>query len=343
MHSSEKIEQVYDVIVVGSGASGLAAAATAAHHGLSVLVLEKHDRFGGTSAWSGGWLWVPRNPLAVEAGITETRATIRDYLRAAIGNRYDSPRIEAFLTAAPQMVGFFRDRLGMEWVGGNAIPDMLADLPGAGTGGRSVTVAPFDGRLLGDDLHRLRRPKRETSFFGMGIGSGDDLAHFLRAGRSVRSFAYAARRFTRHVWDSVLYGRGCRLVNGNALVARLAQIVLAQGTLIRTSARVTRLLDDGGRVTGVEIDGDQSVMARCGVVLAAGGFPADPQRRRDSFPHAPTGHEHWTAAPLKTRVTGCVWPRRRAARSSAIWPIRHLGRLSRWCRIATARSGISRI
>lgn len=188
MHSSEKIEQVYDVIVVGSGASGLAAAATAAHHGLSVLVLEKHDRFGGTSAWSGGWLWVPRNPLAVEAGITETRAPIRDYLRAAIGNRYDSPRIEAFLTAAPQMVGFFRDRLGMEWVGGSAIPDMLADLPGAGTGGRSVTVAPFDGRLLGDDLHRLRRPKRETSFFGMGIGSATIWRiSCARGGRSGRS------------------------------------------------------------------------------------------------------------------------------------------------------------
>ena len=135
-------QQTHDVIVIGSGAAGLTAAVTAAHHGLSVLVLEKHARFGGTSAWSGGWLWVPRNPLAREAGMVEDKETIRRYLRAAIGNRYDGPRIEAFLTAAPRMVGFLRDRLGMEWRDGNTIPDMLGDLPGAGTGGRSVTAAP---------------------------------------------------------------------------------------------------------------------------------------------------------------------------------------------------------
>lgn len=297
-------DQTYDVIVVGSGASGLAAAVTAAHHGLSVLVLEKHARFGGASAWSGGWLWVPRNLLAIEAGIVESRETIRRYLRAAIGNRYDAPRIEAFLTAAPEMVRFLRDDLGMVWLDGNAIPDMLGDLPGAGTGGRSVTAAPFDGRRLGRNLRLLRRPKRETSFLRMGIASGADLGHFMRASRSVRSFFHVARRVLRHIWDSAVHGRGCHLVSGNALVARLAEIAFAQGVEIRVSAPVTRLLEQAGRIGGVETADGSVMAARRGVVLAAGGYPADPQRRRDSFPHAPTGREHWTAAPPESTGDG---------------------------------------
>lgn len=301
--STDHPDESYDVVVVGSGASGLAAAVTAAHHGLSVLVLEKHHRFGGTTAWSGGWLWVPQNPLAVEAGIVEDRETIRTYLRGAIGNRYDTPRIEAFLAAAPEMVGFFRDVLGMRWRDGNTIPDMLGDLPGAGTGGRSVTAAPFDGRELGTDLSRLRRPKKETSFFGMGIGSGSDLAHFLRASRSARSFAYVTRRFLRHVWDSIFHGRGRYLVNGNALAARLAAIAFRQGTEIRTSVAVTDLLSDNGRINGVETAGGARIAARKGVVLAAGGFPSDPHRRR-GFPHVTTGWEHWTAAPPENTGDG---------------------------------------
>lgn len=71
MNVAAQMDETVDVVVVGSGAAGLAAAITAAHHGLSVTVLEKHPRFGGTSAWSGGWLWIPRNPLAREAGIEE--------------------------------------------------------------------------------------------------------------------------------------------------------------------------------------------------------------------------------------------------------------------------------
>ncbi|SEN26443.1 Succinate dehydrogenase/fumarate reductase, flavoprotein subunit [Paracoccus alcaliphilus] len=303
MNVAAQMDETVDVVVVGSGAAGLAAAITAAHHGLSVTVLEKHPRFGGTSAWSGGWLWIPRNPLAREAGIEEPPDLIRTYLRAVLGNNHDSDRIEAFLQAGPLMVGFLRD-LGMEWRDGNAVPDMLGDLPGAGTGGRSVTVAPFDGRRLGRDLHRLRRPKRETTFMGMGIASGADLGHFLQVTRSVASFWHVSRRFLRHLLDSAWHGRGMHLVNGNALVARLAAIAFAQGVEIRTSTPASGLLRQDGRVGGVMLPDGRRIHARRGVVLAAGGYPADPARRRTSFPHAPTGQEHWTAAPPENTGDG---------------------------------------
>lgn len=303
MNAPSQPEESFDVVVVGSGASGLAAAVTAAHHGQRVLIVEKHPRFGGTSAWSGGWLWVPRNPLAREAGIVEPVELVRDYLRAALGNCYDEPRIEAFLAGGPQMVSFLRD-LGVEWVAGNTVPDMIADLPGAGTGGRSVTVAPFDGRRLGAMLRSLRHPKRETSFFGMGIASGADLGHFLNAARSARSFAYVCRRFLRHVMDCARHGRGTHLVNGNALVAALAHIASAKGVEIRTSCPVGDLLIRDREVRGIVTADGRRILARRGVVLAAGGYPADPERRKASFPHVPTGAEHWTAAPPENTGDG---------------------------------------
>jgi succinate dehydrogenase/fumarate reductase flavoprotein subunit len=299
------VDETVDVIVVGSGASGLASAVTAAHHGLKVLVVEKFRQFGGTSAWSGGWLWVPRNPLAVEAGIIESKDTIRLFLRSAMGEYYPHERVEAFLDSAPAMVSFLRDELGMVWADGNKQPDMLGKLPGAGTGGRSVTAAPFDGRRLGPEVHRLRPPKPETSFLHMGIASGSDLGHFMNSSRSVRSFLYAARRMLVHVWDIALRGRGLHLVSGNALIARLAEIAFRQGIEIRTSTQVVRLEQDAeGRVCGVRLMDGRFLRATQGVVLAAGGFPWDPIRRRQLFPHNPTGHEHWPAAPSENTGDG---------------------------------------
>jgi succinate dehydrogenase/fumarate reductase flavoprotein subunit len=289
-------DETFDVVIAGSGAAGLAAAVTAAEHGLKVLVLEKAAQFGGTTAWSGGWLWVPRNPLAVAAGIDEDKETIRSYLRAEMGNRYDAAEIEAFLEAAPEMVRFFHEETAVKFRDGNAVPDMHGDLPGAGTGGRSVTALPFDGRELGPELARLRPPKDEMSFLGMGIASGADLNHFLNMTRSVRSFLHVGRRFLKHLLDMVTHRRGLHLVNGNALAGRLARAAFDRGVDIRTSMPVRGLIRDGSRVAGVETDAGR-VLARRGVVLAAGGFPNDPDRRRALVPHTPTGAEHWTAAP----------------------------------------------
>lgn len=287
-----------DLLVIGSGAGGLSVAVTAVHLGLKVIVAEKDPQYGGTTAWSGGWMWVPRNPLAREAGIEEPIDQPLTYLRHELGSQFDEARARTFLDNGPRMVEFFRHRTALQFIDGNAIPDFHGHSPGAATGGRSVCAAPFDGRRLGERLHELKAPLHETTLWGMGIASGAELRHFLNAIHKPASFWYVTKKVLRHWRDWLVHRRGTQLVNGNALVAGLARSLFDQGGQILLDSPATRLLKDAGRVTGAVLHTPQGalhVQARRGVVLACGGFPHDVQRKQQCLPHAPTGQEHWSA------------------------------------------------
>ncbi|MFO1072859.1 MAG: FAD-dependent oxidoreductase [Geminicoccaceae bacterium] len=281
-----------DLLVIGSGAGGLAAAVTAAWHGLKVIVAEKEPVLGGTTAWSGGWMWAPLNPLARRAGIEEDAAAPRTYLRHVLGNQFDARRVDAFLAAAPRMVEFFEQHTALQFEGGNRICDTYGNAPGAGTGGRSVIAAPYDARALGELLPRLRRPLRETTFWGMTIQAGPDLAAFMNLTRSPRAFLHVTRRLGRHLLDLARHGRGLQLRNGLALVGRLLRSAADLGVELRTDAPAIRLLQEDGRVVGAVLrtsTGEVPVRAARGVVLATGGFPHDATRRERLFP-ANEGH-----------------------------------------------------
>lgn len=288
-----------DLLVIGSGAGGLSAAVTAAHLGLKVVVLEKDAVFGGTTAWSGGWMWIPRNPLAQAAGLVEDVAQPMGYLRHELGERLDAPRAHAFLRHGPRMVDFFSQHTALRFIDGNAIPDFHGHNPHAATGGRSLCAAPFDGRLLGTHMRQLRPPLPETTLWGLGIASGAELRHFLQAMRQWPSFRYVTRLVLRHWRDLLLHRRGMRLVNGNALVAALVKSALDRGVDIRVNSPALHLLRDNDRVTGAVAqtpEGGLTIRASRGVLLACGGFPHDDARKRALLPHAPTGREHWSAA-----------------------------------------------
>ena len=292
-----------DLLVIGSGAGGLSAAVTAAKLGLKVIVAEKEAQFGGTTAWSGGWMWLPRNPLAVEAGIVEPIDEPLAYLRHELGERFDEARARAFLEAAPRMVEFFRTKTALRFIDGNAIPDFHGRAPHASLGGRSLCAAPFDGRRLGARIADLKPPLPETTLWGMGIASGAELRHFFNALRKPASLWYVTQRVLAHGKDLLLHRRGMRLVNGNALIAGLAASALETGVDIRTRCPARRLLrgsdERGDRITGAVLstaEGPVEVHARCGVVLACGGFPHDDERKRALLPHARTGKEHHSAA-----------------------------------------------
>ena len=155
---------------------------TAAHHGLKVVLVEKAPVFGGATAWSGGWMWVPGNPLARRAGIHEDPQQPRTYLKNELGDRYDASRIDAFLDHCGPMVTFFEAHTALA-VRGWQMPSRtsMATCPararrGASGGGCPLRRACEAGPLI----RRLRTTMRETSFMGMPIMAGADLAGLPR-------------------------------------------------------------------------------------------------------------------------------------------------------------------
>jgi succinate dehydrogenase/fumarate reductase flavoprotein subunit len=288
-----------DLLVVGSGAGALSTAVTAAHLGLKVIVVEKDPHFGGTTAWSGGWMWIPRNPLALRGGISEPIEKPLSYLRHELGEQFDDVRARAFLTHGPRMVRFFEDKTALQFIDGNGIPDFHGKTEDAALGGRSVCAAPFNGRLLGKHIKQLKTPLDEITFLGMGIASGADIRHFFDVLRSWRSFFHVTKRVVRHLLDLALHGRGMQLVNGNALVAGLAKSAFDAGVEIRVNSPAVRLITEDGKVRGAVVmhnGAEQTLRAKRGVMLATGGFPHDPERKRQLLPHDPTGQQHFSAA-----------------------------------------------
>lgn len=288
-----------DVLVIGAGAGGLSCAVASAILKLDVIVVEKTSVVGGTTAWSGGWLWIPGNPHAVAGGIVDDVPRARRYLQNELGDRFNAARIDAFLSAGPAMVDFFERNTAVRFSPGLAIPDFHSQLDGAGVG-RGITAVPFDGRELGPLLCKLRPPLDEISLAGMGIAAGADLAHFMNATRSMRSAWHAGKRIATHAYHLWRHGRSVHLVNGNALAARLLKSAADRGVRLLTNAEATTLIANAVHLEGalVRTNGQtMRVVARRGVVLACGGFPHDIDRRRQLFPHARTGREHWSAAP----------------------------------------------
>lgn len=289
-----------DVLVVGSGAGGLATAITARKRGLDVLVIEKEPFFGGTTAFSGGVLWVPGNPHAVRAGLADTREAARTYLRHEAGNAYDEAAVEAFLDEGPRMIEFFERETEVKFVL-SGYPDYHPDAPGGAQAGRSVTAAAFDARKLGREIARLRPPLETITFIGMMFNSSnEDLKHFFRATRSLTSATYVARRLARHLKDLAIHRRGVQITSGNALAARLAKTAFDLGIPIRTGTAAESLSVTDGRITGAVVrgaDGERRVTARRAVVLACGGFPHDRERIARAYPHLARGAEHLSPTP----------------------------------------------
>jgi succinate dehydrogenase/fumarate reductase flavoprotein subunit len=289
-----------DVLVIGSGAGGLAAAAAAAAQGLAVIVAEKERYVGGTTALSGGYLWIPNNPVSRRDGVEDSVEAARTYLRHEAGNHFNADCVDAFLAHGPEAVEFFETRTALRFDPASAFSDYHPTAPGGVAGGRSILAAPYDAKDLGPELARLRPPLPELTFAGLMIGSGPELKHFFNVTRSARSVAYVAGRMTAHLRDLALHGRGMRLTNGNALAARLFRSALDLGAAVWTEAAAERLLVEEGRVVGARLampDGPREVRAARGVVLAAGGFPQDRSRRRSLFPHDPDGGRHLSPAP----------------------------------------------
>jgi succinate dehydrogenase/fumarate reductase flavoprotein subunit len=322
-------ETEYDVLVVGTGASGMSTAVTAAYQGLKVLVVDKAPVYGGTTARSGGWLWIPGTKLAREQGIDEPPGAARAYLQHEATTHFDAARVDAFIENGPKAIDFFTAKTCVQFDMPPVFPDYHAEAPGGQPGGRSMVTRPFDGRELGSRIDKLAPPVPELTVFGMMLGSGKELWHFLRAFKSLESFWYVAKRFGGHLLDVVRYGRGMTLTNGNALAGRLAKAAMDLNVPVWLNSPVKKLVVEGDAVVGATVvrDGKSvEIRARRGVVLACGGFPYDVERRKALFPHAPTGREHFTPSPALNTGDGL-----RLGESVGGWVDPTIPNAAAWC------------
>ncbi|MGV1045965.1 FAD-dependent oxidoreductase [Limnohabitans sp.] len=289
-----------DLLVVGSGAAGLSCAITAKKRGLDVVVIEKEPVFGGTTALSGGVLWVPLNAHGRKQNPQDTLDAVRTYMMQETGAYYDEAAVAAFMDQGPKMVDFFERETEMKFIP-TLYPDYHPDVPGGAPIGRSILAQPYDIRGLGKDMPRLKPPLKTITFIGMMFNSSNaDLKHFFQFTKSLTSFLYVAKRLVNHLKELALYQRAINVTSGNALAARLAKSALDLGIPILTSTPAKRVLTENGQVVGMGVGGEggeRDIRARRGVVLACGGFPQDVQRIAKAYPHLQSGGEHLSPTP----------------------------------------------
>lgn len=286
-------DRTVDVVVIGSGAAGLSAAARAASDGLSVVVLEKAEYLGGTSAISGGWAWVPGGPAGEREG--DTAESIRDYVRALAGDAHDEARLTTYLDTVPRALTFLSQEVGLDIVDDATAPDYQQEAPGAMSRGRAVTFGRADARVLETDRLRLRPYHYPLTVFGYMPAIGSDLSAFVKANRSPRAFGYVAKTLLKHWAEVAVHRQSPTRTNGSALMTQLIAACRRLDIPMLTGAGVTSLIRDASaRVTGVIVNRRVQITARRGVILAAGGFGGDEQTRAEVFGHDGGGTGHHT-------------------------------------------------
>lgn len=287
----------WDVIVIGSGAAGFATAVTACCKGLSVLMLEKAPHFGGTSAISGGAVWINDTDQARQAGKSGSPDAIKTYLRTIIGDaNYRPALVDAFVESGREALAFLEQEGAVKYSLRPLSPDYYPDEAGAVDAGRALEVVEFDGRELGEHFSTLRSPPPGMLLFGGMMVNRVDIQHFLDMRRSWTSFRHCSRLLLRYGRDRLRHPRGTRLAMGNALIARMATLALRKGLDLALNVNVTALIEEQGRVTGVTLKREgkeEQLRARYGVVLAAGGFAAG----QIAAQFRPATQQHFTMSP----------------------------------------------
>jgi len=273
-------DHTVDFVAVGSGGGGFVAALTADEAGSTVLLLEKRELLGGSTAMSGGVVWTPFNRWMTAAGVPDSYDDAWAYFNAVVGDEgpwSSDSRRHAFLAAGPQMLEFLND-LGVNWLHCEGYSDYYTELDGGCARGRAVEPVPFDARRLGDWSQKLQLGL--AAQIGLAVKT-NEMRFMSQFNRSLFCLRTAARVYARTVMARL---RGRQLVtNGAALVARMLEAALARSLPIWTEAAVDELIVSDGRVVGVRVVRDgvpMAVHARKGVLLAAGGFGHNAEMRR---------------------------------------------------------------
>nr|WP_207384052.1 3-oxosteroid 1-dehydrogenase [Mycolicibacterium komanii] len=300
--------QEYDVVVVGSGAAGMVAALTAAHQGLSTVVVEKAPHYGGSTARSGGGVWIPNNEILERAGVKDTPEAARTYLHNIIGDVVPAEKIDTYLDRGPEMLSFVLEHspLKLCWVPGYS--DYYPETPGGKPTGRSVEPKPFDAKKLGSDLPGLEPPYGKVPL--NVVVMQQDYVRLNQLKRHPRGMLRSLKVGARTMWAKAT---GKNLVGmGRALIAPLRIGLREAGVPVRLNTALTDLYVEDGVVRGIyvrdtsapESGEPELIRARRGVILGSGGFEHNEQMRV-KYQRAPITTE-WTVGAKANTGDGII-------------------------------------
>jgi len=289
-----------DLLVVGSGAAGLTAAIVGKTEGLDVLVIEKTELYGGTTALSGGVAWVPNNPLMKAAGIPDSRDDALTYLKHNVGNRVAPGKLEELVDHGPDMVDYMQANSAVQFQMMEDFPDYRPETPGGCKGGRSIDPKVFSGRKL-NDFAKLR--KRGMEIPGGIVGSVKELRRLAFFRSNPKGLLDVWKMFPRNLWNKIASRQ--HMSSGAALIARLRFTLQEKNVPLWLETSLEELLVQDGKVIGARVSQagkDLMIRARRGVIIAAGGFEHNSSMRKEYF--GPKAADTWTSAAFTSGSPG---------------------------------------
>jgi succinate dehydrogenase/fumarate reductase flavoprotein subunit len=289
---TQQFDKVVDVLVVGSGGGGMTAALAADASGLATLVVEKGSRFGGSTALSGGGIWVPGAPAQRREGYVPSPDGVFDYLRQITDGLVSDARLRTYVDTAPVMMEFLEKTspwFQFVWKPGYA--DYYPELPGGSERGSTINVPAIDLRKLGDEEQNLLQP---LAFTPRGIWfAPKDLRLFYQVRQSWRGKAVLVKLIWRMFRARVFGDRMAAI--GQSLAARLRLAMSDRGIPLWLNSPMTELITDvDGTVIGAVVErggATRRIGAGRGVILATGGFDHDMAWRRQ---HLPVLEKDWS-------------------------------------------------
>ncbi|MEE2032292.1 FAD-binding protein [Rhodococcus chondri] len=280
---AEAFDHIVDFLVVGSGGGGMAAGIAAADKGLDTLIIDKGSKYGGSTAISGGGIWIPNAPTLRRKGAVDTRASIRRYLDIVTAGRVPADRLDAFVDRGPELMELLdkSPHMKMYWVKGYS--DYHPEYEGGSVLGRTIECKPFDTRKLKHN-EKFQRPNSMKGPLGLWVTSKDyhDLAMVKRTWRGRRASLVAAWRVASNV-----VRRRHMATGGRALVARMRMVLEDSGVPLWLKTSMTDVIVDGGTVVGIVAEREGRTVrigARRGVLFACGGFDHNNEMRAEYLP-----------------------------------------------------------
>lgn len=285
-----------DFLVVGTGAGGMAAAVTAKAQGLNTLLIEKSAFYGGTSALSGGVIWIPNNPHMDKANVADSEEEAFTYLDKVVSPDVDRAKLRAYIRRGPEMLQFIEQHSILKYDPAPVYPDYYAELPGGKGGARSLDPRPYSIRELGVELMRDMRVADFDNPNGFCMTAAEAHHFFSFTWRTPVVLFKCLLSYWLDIPARLRKWPDNRLTLGRALIGRLRKSLAQANVPLWLNTTAKEIIVENGKVLGLLCvkDGKEiRIRTQKGVLLATGGFAHNAELREQHHPK-PTG-SRWTA------------------------------------------------